>query len=118
MPYRNFNDIPPLTSIIVFLMGLWGALVNFVHRNELNTNITTIQKITYFCIDLLSSGGIACITFLTLAGYGFNELLAVGVSGVAAHQGTRAIYLVELFLAEKLKSKKLEEDAKRNINDR
>jgi len=109
MPYKNLNDIPPLTGVIVFLMGLWGALVNFVHRSELDTNISITQKITYFCIDLLSSGGIACITFLTLVGYGFNELLAVGVSGVAAHQGTKTIYFLELFFIEKLKSGKSKE---------
>ena len=114
MPYKNFNDIPPLTLLIVFLTGFWGALVNFIRREEINHNMSTKKKIFYFFVDLISSGGIACIVFLTLVGYGFNELFAVGVSGVFAHQGTKSIYLMELFIAEKLKSKKLEEEAKKD----
>jgi len=114
MPYKNFNDIPLLTQIIVFLTGLWGAVMNFAKRTEIDKNMPLSKKITYFFIDLVSSGGIAIIIFLGAVGYGFNELLAVFFSGIFAHQGTRAIYLIELFIAEKLHSKKLEEEIKKD----
>ena len=114
MPYRNFNDIPFITQIAVLLTGIWGALMNFVKRTEINKNMSLRKKVMYFFIDLISSGGIAIIIFLGAIGYGFNELLAVFFSGIFAHQGTRAIYLIELFIAEKLNSKKLEEEIKKD----
>ena len=115
MPYRKFDDIPILTQIIVFLIGVWGGIVNYTKRAELKRELTLKKKIYYFILDAISSSGIAVITFLGLVGWGFNELFATAVAGVMAYQGTRAIYIFELYLAEKLKSKTLEEDAKKGL---
>ena len=120
MPYRNFNDIPLITHIIVFLTGLWGAILNFMKREELHRDMPVYKKVGFFIIDLISSGGIATITFLGCVGYGLNELIAVALSGIMAHQGTRAIYIFELVLAEKLNSKALKEELEKrkgNKND-
>jgi len=116
MPYKNLNDIPLFTQIIVFLSGLWGAIMNFLHRLEvMNENISLRRKIFFFVLDLLSSSGISVIVFLGAVGYGLNETIAVALSGIMAHQGTRAFFLIELFIAEKLKSKELEKEIKKHL---
>jgi len=120
MSYKSFNDIPLITQIIVFFTGLWGAILNFIKREELHKDMPAYKKIEFFLIDLISSGGIATITFLGCVGYGLNELIAVAISGMMAHQGTRAMYIFELVLAEKLNSKALKEELKKrklNKND-
>jgi len=97
MPYSNIDDIPSKTSWIVFFFGIVGALINYGRRKDK----TFTQKVFLFISDLISSVMLSVITFITVIGFGGTEILAVGIAGFVAHQGTRAVYLIELIIAKK-----------------
>jgi len=108
--YEQMNDIPIMLYIIVFGLGMWGAILNYFKREDDKVSRTKLQKLGIFILDLVSSMGLSVITFLSLLGLGMNDIIAVAFSGWVAHQGTRAIYLVELIIAEKLGSKVMKDE--------
>jgi len=99
--YIHIKDIPLFSTILVFIIGIWGAILNFSKREELKRDIALRKKITLFILDLTTSGGFALLTFYGCLGYGITEPLAVAIAGIVGHQGTRAMYLLELIIAEK-----------------
>jgi hypothetical protein len=102
--YNELKDIPPLTQIVVIILGVWGAIMNFTQRKLICNSIA--RRMGVFVIDIVASAGITMISFLSLTGYGFNEVLAVGVSGLFGHMGTRFISLAILVVLEKLGANK------------
>ena len=100
MPHKHLDNMPEFNSIFVLLLGIWGAIMNYVKRKSKEYSI--IKKIGFFILDVLTSGGIAIITYLVIYGYTGNEYISVGVSGVFAHMGTRAFYIFEQVISQKL----------------
>jgi len=100
MPHKHLDNMPEFNSIFVLLLGIWGAIMNYVKRKNKDYNI--IKKIGFFILDILTSGGIAIITYLVIYGYTGNDYISVGVSGVFAHMGTRAFYIFEQVITQKL----------------
>ena len=100
MPFKHLNEVPQFNSLFVLLLGLWGAVMNYLKRKH--DKYTTIKKVGFFILDVLTSGGISIVTYLVLYGYTGNEFLSVGVSGVFAHLGTRAFYIFEQIVVQKL----------------
>ena len=122
--YKHFSDIPIVSVIIVTIVGIWGGLMNYNKRLAVaeikQQKLSLGKKIVHFFIDITSSAGIALIIYIGLTGYGVNELIATAIAGVFAHQGTRAIYLIELAIAEKLNLESVKEEikaSKGNKND-
>lgn len=97
MPYNSLDEIPKNTGLIVFLFGIIGAVINYSRRKDK----TMKQRVLLFLSDMLSSVMLSIITFTSIVGFGGTELLAVGLAGFVAHQGTRAVYLIELIIAKK-----------------
>jgi len=97
--YNNFNEIPILTQIVVFAAGVWGAVINWVDRKKRGK--TVMHKAGFFAFDVFATVGISIMVFLTLSGYGFNELFSVGCASFMAHYGTRSFYLIEVIIADK-----------------
>jgi L-serine deaminase len=102
MPLKNLNDLNVFTTIVVGLFGVWGAFLNYIRRHETQKDLTKNQKISYFFTDFASSTGLAMLTYIALQGWGVNELLSVACAGFVSHQGTRAIYVAQIVIAEKL----------------
>ena len=111
MPFNNHNDIPTLTFFIVLLLGFAGSIVNFAKRQK--RGMTIAHKLGLFLLDSITSGSLAVIGFYGALGIGFNELVAIASAGAIAHQGTRALYIVELIVAEKLGAKETFEEIKK-----
>ena len=99
MPYKTLHEVPEFNSIFVLLLGVWGAILNYMKRKH--DKYTFIKKIGFFVLDALTSGGIAIVTYLVVYGYTNNEFLSVGISGVFAHMGTRAFYIFEQIVVQK-----------------
>jgi uncharacterized membrane protein len=118
--YEYLKDIPIISTIVVLLLGLWGAILNYIKREKEMRNYSITKKISLFIVDLLTSSGFALLTFYGLVGYGINEPISVAIAGVVAHQGTRFTYLLELFIATKYGTKEVieavEEDNKNGFN--
>ena len=108
--YTSIKDIPTITYLIVFILGVWGTFLSYIKRENDGTERTILKKLTLFLTDLITTVGLSIITFYGAIGSGLNEILSVGLSGFVAHQGTRAIYLVELVIADKVNSNSLKEE--------
>lgn len=103
MPHQSFNDMNTSASIIAFIAGIWGAILNFIKRD--NSAHSKLKKSITFFIDMIVNIGITMLIYIGCVGYGFNDLLSVAVAGFLGHQGTRSFYIMELILAEKLGAK-------------
>ena len=115
MPTNNFNDLNATSTIIAFLAGIWGAMLNFLKRDTKKLSI--VKKISFFFMDMSISMGFTLLAYLGLVGYGLNDLTAVAISGFIGHLGTRSTYLVELMIAEKLGAKDTFEEIKKGKID-
>lgn len=104
MPHNHSpEDISTFTMNIIFALGLIGAVLNFLKRKV--RKLSLLKKLGLFAVDTLSSSTLAVISFYGVIGLGYNELLAIAVAGALSHQGTRAIYILELIVAEKFGGK-------------
>jgi hypothetical protein len=110
--YEHLQDIPMVSTIIVIVLGIWGAILNYNMRNKLKPNSPLYKKLIVFFTDLLASSGFALLTFYGLLGYGVNETLSVAIAGIASYQGTNLIYFVDLYIATKLGEKEIMEAVK------
>ncbi len=100
MPGKHLKDIDDITGYWVVALGMWGAIINFVSRKK--EKVSRTKKVLLFFFDVISSGGIAIVAYLLIDGFYQNELLAVGAAGVMAHMGTRAFYILEQVISQKL----------------
>ena len=112
MPHSSFTDMDKFATIMALLAGTWGAILSFVRRDK--NNMTLTKKILFFFADMFVNIGLTMLTYIGLIGYGFNDLLAVAISGFIGHQGVRSVYLVELIIVEKLGAKATFEEIKKN----
>ena len=115
MPTNSFNDLNTTSTVIAFIAGAWGAMLNFLKRDTKKFSI--LRKISFFFMDMSVSMGFTLLAYLGLVGYGLNDLTAVAISGFIGHLGTRSTYLVELMIAEKLGAKATFEEIKKAKND-
>ena len=95
--YSNLDEIPRNTGIFVVLLGVFGAFINYHRRTDLDF----IDRLGLFLTDLISSVTISIATFAIIMSTQQNELLAIGVAGYVAHQGTRIFYIIERVIAKK-----------------
>ena len=100
---NNFTDIDLTASIIAFLAGIWGAVLNFVKRDTKLHSYS--KKVMLFLFDMTINIGITMLIYIGCIGYGFNELISVAIAGFLGHQGTRSFYIMELIITEKLGAK-------------
>jgi len=103
VPYKNLKDIDHITDYAILLVGVWGAFMNYFKRKT--HEYSKLKKLSLFAFDTISSAGIAIITFLIIQGWTHNEILAVGLSGFFAHQGTRAFYTMEQIITKVVEQK-------------
>jgi len=111
MTPNGFNDMDSTASIIAFVAGIWGAILNFIKRDTHTHTVT--RKMFTFIMDMLINVGITMLIYIGCIGYGLNELISVAIAGFLGHQGTRSIYIVELIIAEKLGAKNTFEELKK-----
>lgn len=99
---------------ITLFLSFVGSIVNFLRRDFKGKSIP--YKLAIFAVDAISSMSIGVMTFLIAQGYGLNEILSCGLASFFGHQGTRAVYLIEIIIAEKVGSKKALEKIEKDNN--
>lgn len=102
MSNKSWEDLNIISLIIVSVFGLWGGILNFLHRIKTHPTYSIKRKVFYFIIDIMSFTSITVIIYLGLIGYGLNELLSVAIAGFIGHQGANGIVFMEMILAEKI----------------
>jgi len=103
MPDKHLSDVDNISLIFTTIIGTWGSILSFLKRER--SGYSFLKAVSMFLTDMFTNIGFTILTYLGLIGYGVNELLAVSIAGFIGHQGTRAIYLAELAIADKIGSK-------------
>jgi len=111
MPEKHFNDLDNVSLIVAFLAGLWGSILSFIKRNK--ESYSLLRMVLTFFMDMLTNMGFTLLTYIGLVGYGINDLLSVAIASFIGHQGTRAVYLAELVIADKIGSKAMMDEVKK-----
>lgn len=101
--HNSFNDVDVTASIIAFLAGVWGAVLNFIKRDNADHSIK--KKIFTFAFDFVVNIGITMLIYVGCVGYGLNDLLSVAIAGFLGHHGVRSFYIMDLIIAEKIGAK-------------
>jgi len=113
MPHRNFKDLDKIAIIFVVVASILSGILHFIKRK--NTQKSFWKLLLIFFADTTTTTIFAISTYLTLVGYDFNNIFAAGVSSLLAHNATRAIFLVELIIADKLGSPSAREAIKEEM---
>ena len=112
MPHRDFRNLDKLPIIFVIAASILSGVLQFLQRKQ---KFTIRQAIIRFFMDTATTLIIGISAYLAMVGYDLNNVLAAGISSLIAHNGTRAIFLAELVIADKLGSKSAKEAIKEEM---
>jgi len=104
---KNINQLGLLDYIIVGFSILLSGIGSYVRRDLSSFSIK--RKLTVLLIDVVGSVSIGVTVFLLVYGWTENMILGAGIASAFGHIGTRGVYLMELMIAEKLKSEAMME---------
>jgi len=112
MPHRDFRNLDKLPIVFVIATSLLSGVLQFLQRKQ---KYTFGQALVRFFMDTATTLIIGISAYLAMVGYDLNNVLAAGVSSLIAHNGTRAIFLTELVIADKLGSQSAKEAIKEEM---
>ena len=99
------NNFPPewnqyLAVLWVFILSVWGGTVHTIKR--LREGV--IEKFTFreWIMDVVTSGFIGFVTYSLCKYAGFDEWLSAVMIGIASHQGTRGLLIIEQFITRRI----------------
>ena len=107
MNMKNINQLGLLDYIVVGFSIILSGLGSFIRRDI--SSIPLKKKLTVLLIDIIGSISIGVTVFLLVFGWSDNMVLSAGIASAFGHIGTRGVYLMELMIAEKLKSEAMME---------
>jgi len=102
---RSFNELNIVDYIIVVFSLIGSGIASFFRRNTNGFSVT--KKLSVFIIDIVGSVSIGTTAFFIVYGWNENLVLSAGIGSLFGHIGTRGIYLLELMIAEKLRSESM-----------
>jgi len=108
MPYKSPENVPLITYLWVMALSLWGGISSNIRKIR-NGSIERFS-ITELVGDIVISGGVGLLTYFVCDHYAVEGMLSAVFVGISSHMGTRAIYAMEIAIAERLKLKIPEEN--------
>ena len=102
---KSFNELSIVDYIIVVLSLIGSGIASFFRRDTNGFSIA--KKLSVFIVDVIGSVSIGTTAFFIVYGWDENLVLSAGVGSLFGHIGTRGVYLMELMIAEKLKSESM-----------
>ncbi|MGB3988521.1 MAG: phage holin family protein [Minisyncoccales bacterium] len=111
MPTNNIppNDFPQYIAILwVFILSVWGGTVHTIKK----VRDKVIDRFTFreWVYDVITSGFIGFVTYAFCKYAGFDEWLTAVFIGIASHQGTRGLLLVEQWVTSRVGVIKVQEE--------
>lgn len=102
------NNIPPsdwaqyLAFLWVFILSVWGGTVHTIKK----VREKVIERFTFkeWIYDVITSGFIGFVTYSFCKYAGFDEWLMAVLIGIASHQGTRGLLIIESWVTNKVGS--------------
>jgi hypothetical protein len=98
---NNPNDwTQVLTVIWVIMLSIWGGTVHTIKK----VRDGIIERFTFkeWVYDVITSAFIGVITYALCKYAGFGEWLSAAMIGMASHQGTRALLIIEQAITKRL----------------
>ena len=114
MPHRDLNNLTLVEHLWFLTVAMIVGIVNFIKR-QLNKE-PLLRKIILLIQDILVVGSLSIFTGYIVLGWTDSFAWSLGIGGLMGHYGNRAVYLIELIIGEKLKSKELIERAKEELD--
>lgn len=84
----------------VFILSIWGGTVHTIKKVQ--TGILKRFTFREWVYDMIISGFVGVITYSICKSAGFDEWTTVVCIGIASHQGTRGLLLLEQWITDKL----------------
>ena len=109
---NSFRDLDKIPIIFVAIFSILSGMLQYLQRRQ---KYTFKQAVIRFFIDTATNLIIGVSAYLAMVGYDLNTVLSAGISSLIAHNGTRAIFLAELVIADKLGSKSAKEAIKEEM---
>ena len=97
---REPTSYPLITYAWVLGLSIWGGIVNYIRRLKLGKAqpFSVIELIGELSISAFSG----IITFYLCEASNINQLLTAAIVGMAGHMGSRTIFLIEVFIQERV----------------
>jgi hypothetical protein len=90
-----------ITYLWVIGLSLGGGLVSYMHKLQLG--VRRPFSIIEFIGELVTSGFTGVITYFLCQSSGISPLLTAVFVGISGHMGSRALFLIERMIENKLK---------------
>jgi len=86
----------------VMILSVWGGTVHTIKK----VRDGVIERFTFreWVYDVITSGFIGVVTYALCKYAGFDEWLSAVMIGVASHQGTRALLIIEQLITRKTRT--------------
>ena len=101
MPLSNtqYDWSQYLALVWVLALSIWGGTVHTIKK----VREGVIERFTFreWVYDIITSGFIGFVTYALCKYAGFDEYLSAVFIGVASHQGTRGLLLIEEAITKK-----------------
>lgn len=106
---RGVRDMEPkdptsyslITYLWVMGLALGGGLVSYMHKLQLG--IRRPFSIIEFIGELVTSGFTGVITFWLCESSGISPLMTAVFVGISGHMGSRALFIIERMIENKLR---------------
>lgn len=97
---REPTSYPLLTYAWVLGFSIWGGIVNYIRRIKLGKAqpFSLIELVGEISISAFSG----MIVFYLCEASNLNQLLTAAIVGMADHMGSRTIFLIEVFIQERI----------------
>lgn len=84
----------------VFVLSIWGGTVHTIKK----VRDGAIERFTFreWIMDMITSGFIGFVTYAFCKYAGFDEYLTAVMIGIASHQGTRGLLIIENWITNKV----------------
>lgn len=98
MPEKDPTSYSFLTYVWVFGLAILGGVVSFMRK--LQAGHTKVFNLVEFFGEIVTSAFAGVIAFWLCENAGFSPLATASIVGVSGHMGSRAIFLLEKWLAK------------------
>lgn len=100
MPGKNPENYQLLTYLWVFGLASWGGIVSFMRK--MKDGHARAFNIAELVGEIFTSAFAGVLTFWMCEAAGFSGLVTAAFVGISGHMGSRAIGMMENYLAKKI----------------
>lgn len=85
----------------VLLLSFWGGMAGYIGKIKQGHCRFSVSELVG---EVVISGFVGIITYLICQSSGIDPLLSAALVGISAHMGSQAIFMMEKFLQNKVKT--------------